>query len=209
MSNKFTNKVKAIVVVSTLLVLSLVLLLTTSARSTEAQVSEDSGVQITLSESVVDKLFGLLNPNTAPIEEPTLGALAGPDIPSPWLKWGGFTTFHSKQAMQTATTTLCAIQNPKSSTTTLQSFTAQVTSGTSTAAFISLATSTSQYATVTVNELITDHSVPANNQTTVTYNGSNNVIGPSEYVLFQTAGAGLGGYTYTGTCQATFEAIAE
>lgn len=143
-------------------------------------------------------------------EEPSVRAVASPDIPSPWVRWGGVTVYNAKQTMQTATTTLCWIANPRSATSSVRSFVAQITTGTSTAANITLATSSSRYATSTSDELIADHPVASGAQDTITYNASTanaNIIGPSEYLLLQTAGAGAGGYTYTGHCQATFEAI--
>lgn len=152
--------------------------------------------------------FSIANRGSTPTETP-LSAVSSPDVSSPWLRWGGVTVYNAKQTMQTATTTLCAIQNPRTATSTIRSFVAQIQTGTSTAAAISLATSTLQYATSTSDELIADYSVASGGQTTVSFTGTTNanIIGPNQWLLFRTAGAGLGGYTYGGHCQATFEAI--
>lgn len=137
---------------------------------------------------------------------PQLGALSGPDISSRYLKWGNVAEWRVRQDMVAATTTLCAIANPRSSTTTVETFTVQITTGTSTAAAITLATSTSQYATSTSNEMIADYAVASGAQATITYvpTSNNGILAPNEFLLVDTAGAGLGGYTFGGTCRATF-----
>lgn len=137
------------------------------------------------------------------------GALSGPDISSPYLKWGEIAIWNTEASMRAATTTLCAIPNPQTATSTIKSITWQITTGTTTAAAITVATSTSQYATSTSNELIADQAVASEAQGTANWVPGVNtgILGPNEYLLVKTAGAGLGGYTYTGTCSAQFEAL--
>lgn len=133
---------------------------------------------------------------------------AGPDINSPYLQWGGVAQYHYRVAMHSATTTLCAIQNQTGATSTV-SFQYQVTIGTSTASTITVATSSSQFATTTTNALQTASPVASNAVATFSsgITANNNLVAPNQWVLFKTEGPGLGGYTYTGLCQATFVAI--
>lgn len=122
---------------------------------------------------------------------------------------GGVDYAYVQKSMTAATTTICAIPNPfGTATSSLVSFLGQITTGTTTAANITLATSTLQFATSTSDELVADRSVASGAQDTLSWLpsvGSNtNMIAPSDFVLYRTAGAGLSGYTYTGTCSATF-----
>lgn len=146
---------------------------------------------------------------TPPETGKQFGALSGPDIPSPYLRWGNVIEYRANQAMQTATTTLCAIANPHAATSTILGITAQITTGTSTAGALTFSTSTLQYATSTSDELIADKTVASGAQISVAWSPSsnNNVLGPGQFVLISTSGPGLGGYTYAGTCQARFQAI--
>ena len=45
------------------------------------------------------------------------GALAGPDIASPYLKWGDVRTWQAQPSLQTATSTLCSIATPSATST--------------------------------------------------------------------------------------------
>lgn len=140
---------------------------------------------------------------------PTAGALAGPDIASPYLKWGGVAEFNSAQKMNTGTTTLCSIQNPYAGTSTLQSFAIQVNTGTSTSALIDLATSTDRVSTTTPTTLLQGQSVPANSRATFSYSptSNTNIVKPGEFVLAKIQQTLSGGYTYNGNCTATFQAV--
>lgn len=138
-----------------------------------------------------------------------LGALTGPDIPYEYFGVNGVKVYKSKMDMQTGTTTLCYIANPlgTAGTSTIVSFAAQINTGTSTAATISLATSTDRYATTTADELIADATVASGAKRTISWQPTSNlnIIGPGQYLLFRTSSAGLSGYAYGGTCQASFE----
>lgn len=135
-----------------------------------------------------------------------LGALAGPDIPSPYLQWGGVYQYNGVQTMQTATTTLCAIQGP-TATSTVSFADFSVTTGTSTAATIDIGFGSTKYATST--NLVSAVSVGSGAKGAGVYTGStaNVVLPPSNYLIVKTAGAGVGGYTYTGTCAASFTVL--
>lgn len=87
-------------------------------------------------------------PQQEPQREPTLGALAGPDIPSPYISWGGATTYRQRAALNTATTTPCAIQAP-SSTSTLAWTSLQITTPTTTQTVWTAAKANTPYATTT------------------------------------------------------------
>ena len=52
-----------------------------------------------------------------PPSDPALGALAGPDIPSPYLRWGDLTSWNYNVPMNQGTTTVCSIQSPASTST--------------------------------------------------------------------------------------------
>ena len=144
--------------------------------------------------------------NSSP-SAPTLGALASPDLPYPYFSFGGVRRFAARSAMRAATTTLCAIQAP-TATSTIVSAAWRITTGTSTAATIDMGTSTTAYATTT--NLVSATSVASGAQGSAYWSPTGGAVddakmAPSEWVVFKTAGAGLGGYTYTGTCQAVFE----
>lgn len=110
-----------------------------------------------------------------------------------------------QQSFTSATTTPCSIQNPFSATTTLVGYVAQITVGTSTAASIDVGTSTTAFATTT--NLVAARSVASGALDTITWfpaGAQSAILGPSEYVNVKTAGVGLSGYTWTGTCSALF-----
>jgi len=140
-----------------------------------------------------------------------VGALSSPDIISPYLRWGGVASYAASQPMQTATTTLCWFENPSTGTSTIESVTFQVNTGTSTAANITIATSTTRYATSTNDTpLVANQAVLSGGTATHGFRsstGRNFLLGPSEYVVVRTAGAGLNGYTFGGLCQATFHTV--
>lgn len=141
------------------------------------------------------------------------GAVSSPDIPSPYFSFGDVKFWATKANMGTASTTVCAIANPvggNAATSSIESITFQIDTGTTTAAAITIATSTSPYATSTSDELIADYAVASGAKATVVWNPSganNSLIGPGQYIIVKTAGAGLGGYTYGGTCQAKFQDV--
>jgi len=143
------------------------------------------------------------------VPSPSLGALAGPDIPYQWLRIGGVYNEYRSQSMRTATTSLCAMLSP-AATSTLQFVSWQITAGTTTAATIDIGTSTTAFATTT--NLVTATAVASGAQgykywTPAGAALDDAMIAPSTYLNVMTASPGLSGYTYTGTCQAVFTVL--
>lgn len=56
-------------------------------------------------------------PGTKGADGQTYGSLAGPDIPFPYLNWGGVNTTQASMTMNQGTTTPCAIQAPAATST--------------------------------------------------------------------------------------------
>jgi len=144
-----------------------------------------------------------------PVQPPIVGGVSSPDISSPYLSFGNVRRWAARPPFTAATTTICAIQSPVA-TSTLVSASWQINTGTSTAATIDMGTSTTRYATTT--NLVAAKSVASGARGYATWSSAggsvdDSVMAPSTWVVVKTAGAGLGGYTYDGTCQATFEQI--
>jgi hypothetical protein len=147
--------------------------------------------------------------NTRTVVRENLGALAGPDIPSQWLRVGGVLKEYRSQSMVAATTSLCAMLSP-AATSTLDYVSWIITTGTSTAANIDIGTSTTAFATTTVLVANTAVASGAQGQAQWSPSGSSandNVVSPSTYVNIKTGGAGLSGYTFGGKCQAVFTVL--
>lgn len=111
-----------------------------------------------------------------------------------------------RQPLVAATTTPCAIQNPLNATSTYSS-SFNVTTATSSAGIFDIGTSTTAFATSSAGSAQT---IAANTQNTLSYAGSSgsggNIIGPSAWILYgMNTGSVSYGYTYGGTCQATFK----
>lgn len=145
----------------------------------------------------------------------TVGSAAGPLMPWDYYGVGGVVQNKAVfPSMQAATSTLCWFDPSNAGltgTTTLERVSFQIDTGTSTAATIVIATSTSRYATSTTDVLGTN-TVASGNKGTFSYNASGantNLIGPGDFLLVKTVGVGLGGYTFGGHCQATFEDASE
>lgn len=143
------------------------------------------------------------NINVSVPEMKALGAISSPDFPSRYFSVGGTKFNAGRMLMNTATTTLCAIQNT-AATSSINSVSWIVTTGTSTAATIDIGTSTTAFSTTT--NLVAATSLASGAQGTMTWRpvgGSvvDHLIYPNEYIVVKTAGAGLGGYTYGGRCE--------
>lgn len=144
----------------------------------------------------------------APQPEVTLGAQSGPDWFYPYMNFNGVETSAQTCGMASATTTLCAVKNPFSATSTVAALDWEITTGTSTAATIVANVSTGAYASSTTSNFVDATSVASGAQDSTFWNNSGDdsdaVVGPGEWVLVQTEGAGLGGYTYDGNVQVVF-----
>ncbi len=70
------------------------------------------------------------SPTTTVVEKPSYGALAGPDIPSPYLNWGGLPIWHSSMDLAATSSVICSFPNPTNASTTIQA--------TSTIAYVSV-----------------------------------------------------------------------
>lgn len=117
-----------------------------------------------------------------------------------------------RQLLTAATTTPCALQNPFSATSTIESVILNITTATSTTGTITFATSTTAYATTTTIQ--SNVTAPANEQETYNIPSATNggtIIGPGAFVVVGVAGISTtqgnvnNGFTYGGSCQATFQ----
>lgn len=158
---------------------------------------------------VVAMVWGTFKAPVTKVIEKQFGALAGPDIPSPYLNWGGLRTWNARQELKTSTTTVCSIQAP-ASTSTLDHFAVRFTVGSTTAKTIYMAKGASMQASTTL--LLAAGTLAANAQGTFVASTSpstsddvdgTNVIPPNWWVNVSMAG-GIGVDSPTGSCQAQF-----
>lgn len=140
-------------------------------------------------------------------ESGSLGAVASPDIPSPYISWGGLRYWNRHTTSLTqATTTVCALQSP-AATSTLSHASIRFTVGTTTNAGVVMAKAATAYATTTA--LGGTMTLLANEQGTVIASTTvQSVFAPSTYLVVgmtdQTAEATAGTFSPSGVCQATF-----
>lgn len=135
---------------------------------------------------------------------PTFGALAGPDIASPYLRWGGVATYAGSMALGQATTTVCAIQSP-AATSTLQTAFVRFDVSSTTASVITVAKATTAFATST--QIGVNYSIPANAQAFINASTTNGIAGASEVFAPNTwlvvgMQGGVGTMSPTGSCGA-------
>jgi hypothetical protein len=158
--------------------------------------------------TIIENGGGVTINNPATDNGPSLGAVTSPVINERYLCVGGICTYYLTQTMNTATTTLCSFATPvTTATSTLVSIDYQITTGTTTAATIVVNPSSLQYASSTATNIGSVNSVASGATDTWSWNQNTATmdigeVSPNEFVLVQTEGAGLSGYTYTGTCQA-------
>lgn len=153
---------------------------------------------------VVGIVLGALVLGGKTVIQPT-GGLSGPSIPSKYLEWNGVTVWHQRSAsLNTSTTTVCALPSP-AATSTLLSAGIRLDTSSTTASVVHIASAATAYATTT-NLATAD--VSANAQAFITATTSlasnSNVIGPNKYIVFGMQG-GIGTFSPTGACSATFE----
>ena len=147
--------------------------------------------------------------------EQLIGAMPGNELQGPEFKVNGYNSVFYSAGMNIATTTLCVItpRDRGNATSSTDKFTIQISVGTTTAATLVIATSTSAYSTSSA-PFVTAVTVASGARIDFSWTpavGTNSVslapagiFGPNEYILVKTEGAGLGGYTYTGKCNAKF-----
>lgn len=141
-----------------------------------------------------------------------IGSVASPDIPSPYLTWGGLTTYRANVAFTAATTTVCALQSPVA-TSTLVSFSASFSVSSSTATVVTLAKAATPYATTT---RLAFGSISANAQGTLFANATSTdssvdpitVFGPSQYAVVGMSG-GAGTFSPSGRCTAQWNVVSQ
>lgn len=117
---------------------------------------------------------------------------------------GIFTTAARTAALNQATTTVCAIQGPNATTSTSASLLLSVSS--TTASTVTIAVGATAFATTT---FLTSQAVSANAQATVlamATSSTNWVVPPLNWVVFGMSG-GVGTFSPTGVCQATFTVL--
>jgi hypothetical protein len=140
-------------------------------------------------------------------EHTQFGALAGPDIMSPYLSWGGVRIYQAQGSLKQGTTTSCSIQTP-ASTSTLQSFVALITGGHDVAVTANLTKGAAMQASTTA--LSSNHAVTAEGTLTLMASTTNaestRVLAPNSWVQVNVFG-GVGTASTTGTCQASFQEI--
>lgn len=135
-----------------------------------------------------------------------LGSLTGPDIPSPYLQWGGVTSYQTGTTFSQASTTVCSMQAP-AATSTLVYASAAITTATTTATiwefgksnqFDATTTLVSQVASVASGALAT-----INASTTATATLAQNIVfGPGQYLNVKFGGTQGITNSLVGTCKA-------
>lgn len=143
-----------------------------------------------------------------------IGALAGPDIPYPYISVGGLVMEFRSMDFNGATSTPCSFISP-ASTSTLAFTSFNVTTATGTALTVSLATSTVPNATTSV--LTNDMALASGNKNTFSYSGTSTTaltastwdrIPPNTYLTWGIKGVNQAtGYVaaaFGGTCKAEF-----
>ena len=162
--------------------------------------------------ALVLSLYASVRPSTSTTivkNEPAVGALAGPNIPSNYLKWCGVAIYSGATALAVGTTTVCAIQSPAATSTLIRASILLTTSST-TASTVTLAKAATAFATTTS---LGQHVVAANAQgaiqasTTLAVGlNDNTVFGPNQWFVVGMAG-GVGTFSPVGQCQATWQTL--
>lgn len=143
----------------------------------------------------------------APVVVEKPGAVSGPDLSSPYFAVNGLSTFYNHVPMQVGTTTLCAMKSP-AATSSVELAGFNISIGTSTAASIDIGYGTTPYATSTnLASAIAIGSGALGGSMFFPTAGNGSIVGPNTWLVVKTAGVGLGGYTYRGTCDAEFTVL--
>lgn len=149
---------------------------------------------------------------TPKVEAPQLGALAGPDIASNYLSWGGIRVVHGAAKPTAASYTLCSFQSP-AATSTIRSAVLQLTTSTTSASTIYIAKASTATATTTL--LGSAYSLGAGAQLTLVASSSpgsaaaTEIIAPNNYVNFaiNPAASTITNLAPQGVCHVVFEEL--
>lgn len=160
-------------------------------------------------ESIQKYIDGYLSEKPESLQN-SLGAVASPDIPSPWLKWGGVTKYNGHDADLTqASTTICAIQAP-TATSSLTHAAVQLSVSSTSASSLVIAKSDTAFATTT--QIGTNYAIGAGAQVTVVASstpaaGNATLFSPNQWLVVSMQGGAGGTFSPTGVCQASWTAI--
>lgn len=155
--------------------------------------------------------YAVVTKSAAAPSQTTVGSLTGPDIPSPYLKWGGLPEYQAGVPLIQGASTTCAIQSP-AATSTLISAGIRFDLASSSAAYIELGKSVSAFATTTSLGI---HNLAAGAQATIlasstaAVNGGADpatVFAPNTYFTVKIGGGGSASVP-TGICFARFLAL--
>lgn len=141
--------------------------------------------------------------------EVQVGAVSSPDSPSPYFSFGQLRRWNEKKALNTATTTACAIKSPSAtSSLDLKATGIRFDVSSTTASVVTIAKATTPFATTTL--IGNQYSIGANAQATILASttatqqvASIDVLAPNTYIVFGIQG-GTGTFSPTGQCQASF-----
>lgn len=155
--------------------------------------------------SVPEQSAPIVNVNVP--KQAVLGSVSSPDIQSPYFSFGGVRRWGARtETLNSATTTVCALQAP-AATSTLEFASIRFSVSSTTASTVTIAKATTPYATTT---LLASGSVAANAQATLVASTTNSVVvdgigvfAPNTYLVVGMAG-GAGTFSPTGVCQATW-----
>lgn len=155
------------------------------------------------------------SPGKEIVQVPQIGALSGPDIMSPYLRWGGVPIFAASQKPTAATYNFCALQSP-AATSSLIMGGVRLSVSTSTAGSIFFAKATT--ATASTTQIGTDNAIAANSQvmliasTTVGSAAQTEVFAPNTYFIVGYKGeaaAGISNLAPQGVCQARWQTFSD
>jgi len=140
-----------------------------------------------------------------------VGAAAGPDIPSPYLRFGasfGIREWKTATGLRAATTTPCAIQSP-AATSTLISGGVTYTVASTSAVYTEIGKASTQYATTTsLGTAALAGGAQGTLLATTPVGGSfdeSMVFGPSTWMVVKVSAGDVTNFAPTGACHATFE----
>ncbi len=137
---------------------------------------------------------------------PVLGALAGPDIPSPYLHWGGVRTYNAGSGLTAAASTTCSLQSPAATSTLVEAGINFDVASSTAAEIVEIGYSSNPFSTTTA--LSGTYHISSGAQafvhaSTAPAAGSNEIIPPNSYINFK-LGQWNSATAPVGRCQAQF-----